>query len=313
MRPRPDTTVRRSSWSGIRRLVREPLVQFLVLGAMLFVAYGALRGDAAVTTSSHRIELTLDDLLQLETGFTSQWGRRPTGDEMVGLVESRIREDVLYREALALGLDKDDTIVKRRMAQKMEFVAEDAADAHEPTPDELRAWFAGNAARFTMPGRVTFRHLYFSPDRRGVRARDDAANAYEAVRGAAPDAAATKTLGDPFMFQDYLADRSPEQLAKEFGPPFARAVFAMPAGSWQAPVESGYGWHVVFVEASEPDRVPAFEEVEPDVRAAWLADRRAEASKAAYARMRAKYEVVFPAPATAGSAPDAASGTNPGS
>jgi hypothetical protein len=272
---------------------REPLVHFLVAGLLLFVAYAAFQRGAAPAQPSHQIELTLEDLRGLEVAFRSRWQRPPTPDEMVGMVESKVREEVLYREALALGLDKEDTIVKRRMAQKMEFLAEDVSATREPSGEELAAWFAQNARRFALPGRASFRHLYFSPDRRGARAHDDAAQALDQLGGQPEDAPA---VGDPFMFQDTLADRSSEQLAKDFGPGFARAVFELAPGSWQGPIESGYGWHLVFVSAVTPGRVPALEEVEADVKTAWRADQQAEAWRRAYEAMRAKYELVLPAP-----------------
>ena len=277
------------------RWTREPLVHFLLAGLLLFVAYAAFQRFASPAQPSHQIELTLDDLRQLEIAFSATWQRPPTPDEMVGMVESKVREEVLYREALALGLDKEDTIVKRRMAQKMEFLAEDVSAAREPTPEELAAWFEKHAERFALPGRASFRHLYFSPDRRGARAHDDAAQVLEQLGGQPEDASAA-ALGDPFMFQDTLADRSPEQLAKDFGPGFARAVFDLAPGSWQGPIESGYGWHLVFVSSLVPGRVPALEEVEADVKSAWRADRQAEAWRKAYDAMRAKYELVLPAP-----------------
>ena len=272
---------------------REPLVHFLVAGLLLFVAYAAFQRGAAPAQPSHQIELTLEDLRGLEVAFRSRWQRPPTPDEMVGMVESKVREEVLYREALALGLDKEDTIVKRRMAQKMEFLAEDVSAAREPSGEELAAWLAQNARRFALPGRASFRHLYFSPDRRGARAHDDAGQALDQLGGQPEDAPA---VGDPFMFQDTLADRSSEQLAKDFGPGFARAVFELAPGSWQGPIESGYGWHLVFVSAVTPGRVPALEEVEADVKTAWRADQQAEAWRRAYEAMRAKYELVLPAP-----------------
>jgi parvulin-like peptidyl-prolyl isomerase len=281
------------------RWIREPLLHFLLAGLLLFAGYGVLRRDAAPEPTSRRIELTLGDLRQLEIAFTSRWQRPPTPDEMVGMIEAKLREEVLYREALALGLDQEDTIVKRRMAQKMEFLAEDGSAAREPDPDpgELAGWFEQNAQRFALPGRASFRHLYFSPDRRGARARDDAAQARDQIGGQPEDApAAEAALGDPFMFQGTLVDRTPEQLAKDFGPGFASAVFALTPGSWQGPIESGYGWHLVFVSSLTPGRVPAFEEVEPEVKAAWQDEQRAEAWRRAYEEMRAKYELVLPAP-----------------
>ena len=223
-------------------------------------------GSHSTQPGSKRIELTLDDLRQLQMGFAAQWERQPTPEELSGLVENRVREEILYREALAMGLDKDDDIVKRRMAQKMQFLAEDVANAHEPTTAELQAWFEKNGDKFALPGRITFRHLYFSPDRRGRQAHDDAVKVLAKVAGQPEDSKSAAALADPFMFQDYYADRSPELLAKDFGSQFAQAVFKLKPGSWQGPVESGYGWHLVFVDSFTSGRLPAFEEVEPDVK-----------------------------------------------
>ena len=280
----------------MKRWLREPLVHFLLLGAALFAISRAVKPATDRTAPSREIVLTLDDLRQLQIGFASQWQRPPNGQEMVGLIENRIKEEVLYREALAMGLDKDDTIVKRRMAQKMEFLAEDVSGAHEPTAEELRAWFARNRAMFTQPARVTFRHLYFSPDRRGKSAWSDAGKALAKLKGKPASWTGAAALGDPFMFQDYLADRTPDQIAKDFGPAFAKALFVQKPGEWAGPIESGYGWHLVFLESLTPERASSFEEVEPDVKTAWLASRKAEAWEKAYKAMRAKYELVLPAP-----------------
>ena len=280
----------------MQRLLREPLLHFAVLGALLFGIYGWVNRGRGGVEPSRQIELTLDDVVQLELYFQSQWRRPPTAQELASLAEDRIREEVLYREALAMGLDKDDTIVKRRMAQKMDFLAEDVASAREPTDDELRAWFAKNSEKFAVPGRVSFRHLYFSPDKRGARARGDAEQALAKLIGQPQNASGAAAHADPFMFQDYYGERSDEQLAKEFGPQFAQAVEKLAPGSWQGPIESGYGWHLVFVDASVPGRLPAFEEVEPDVRTGWLAAAKERAREEAYQAMRAKYTVLVPAP-----------------
>ena len=220
------------------------------------------------------------------------------------MVENKVREEVLYREAIAMGLDKDDTIVKRRMAQKMQFLAEDVAAAREPTTDELRAWFGEHSDLFALPGRVSFRHLYFSWDGRGEAARDDAAKVLTELAGEPPDSERA-SLADPFMFQDYYGDRTSEEIAREFGPAFAQAVVKLAPGAWQGPLESGYGWHLVFVEGAVPGRTPAFEEVEPDVKTAWLGAQKAEAWRKAYAEMRARYTVVLPAPPEDATAPAA--------
>lgn len=280
--------------STLRRWLGEPLIHFIVIGGLLFTVYGAMHPNSAQTPGSRRIELTVDDLRQLEISFASQWERQPSPQELAGLVEERVREEVLYREAMALGLDKDDAIIKRRLAQKMGFLAEDVAAARAPTEVELKAWFEKNSNRFALPPRANFRLLYFSPDRRGQRARDDAARALRALSGRPEDSSAAAALADRFMFPEYYDDRTPEQLAKDFGPKFAQELFQLKPGAWQGPIESGLGWHLIWIESITPSRVPAFEEVEGDVKEAWAADWRAEAQRVAYQTMRAQYQVVLP-------------------
>jgi len=278
----------------MKRLLREPLVHFLLLGALLFGVYAYVDRGRGGVEPSRQIQLSLDDLAQLAMLFQSQWRRDPTPEEWSRMVETKVQEEVLYREGLAMGLDKEDAIVKRRMAQKMQFIAEDVAAARAPTEAELRAWFEKNADKFKEPTRVSFRHLYFSPDKRGVRAKDDAIGALGKLAGQPEDAKFAATLADPFMFQEYYRDRAPDYLGKEFGPVFALAVVKLPAGSWQGPIESGFGWHLVYVDTKVPGRVPSFEEIEGNVKTAWLSEQKATAWEKAYRDMRAKYTVYLP-------------------
>jgi hypothetical protein len=287
----------------MKRLLREPLVHFLLIGVVLFGLYSFTNSGRPATAPSKEIRLSLDEIRQLTLLYQAQWRRLPTPQELERMVENKVQQEILYREALAMGLDKDDEIVKRRMAQKMQFLAEDVAAAREPTTAELKGWFEKNSAKFAQPPRLSFRHLYFSSDRRGPRARDDAEQARAKLAGQPVDAKIASSLADPFMFQDFYRDRAPDYLAKEFGPPFALAVAKLPPGSWQGPVESGFGWHLVFVDTLIPGRVPAFEEVEPDVKTAWLNEQKALAWEKAYEGMRAKYTVLLPAPPESSAAP----------
>ena len=280
----------------MKRLLREPLVHFLLLGALLFAGYAYFDRGRGGVESAKQIQLSLDDIAQLAMLFQSQWKRDPTPEEFGRMVETKVQEEVLYREGLAMGLDKDDTIVKRRMAQKMQFIAEDVAAARVPTSAELKAWFDKNTDKFQDPPRVSFRHLYFSPDKRGARAQDDAVNALAKLAGQPEDAKLAVTLADPFMFQEYYRDRAPDFLGKEFGPVFAVAVAKLQPGAWQGPIESGFGWHLVYVDTLVPGRVPAFEEIEGAVKTAWLSEQKATAWEKAYKDMRAKYIVLLPAP-----------------
>jgi peptidyl-prolyl cis-trans isomerase C len=277
-----------------RRWLREPLLHFLVAGAALFGVYGLLQGTVAPHDQPRRIELTRDDLRQLAVAWLAQGRATPTPQEMVGLVDQKVTEEILAREAIALGLDRDDEIIKRRLAQKMDFLAEDVAALHEPTTGELRAWFTQHPSRFALPSRVTFRHLYFSPDRRGAGTRAAAELALRQLAGRPAEVQTAAGFSDPFMFRDTYSDRSPDSLAREFGPQFVHSLFALTPGSWQGPIESGYGWHLVWIDVLDPGRIPAFEEVEPDVKADWLDDRRREIKRQALEAMRARYTIVVP-------------------
>jgi len=288
--------LRDSLFPLLKRWLREPLLHFLLIGIAVFAVYAYMHRGRGGVESSRQIVLGLDELQQMDMYFVSQWHRQPTPAEFQAMVEDKVREEVLYREALAMGLDKDDTIVKRRMAQKMQFLAEDVAAAHEPSTAELKAWFEKNSSKFALPSRYSFRHLYFSPDKRGKNAQNDAAKALPKIAGQPEDSTLAVSLADPFMFQDYYGDRAPEAVAKEFGPQFAVALEKVKPGSWQGPIESGYGWHLVFVDTVIPGRIPALEEIEPDVKTAWLGEQKATAWQKAYAEMRAKYAVLVPAP-----------------
>jgi peptidyl-prolyl cis-trans isomerase C len=279
-----------------RQWLREPLLHFLLIGLALFLVQRNLPGGEVGEINRKQIVLTEDDLNRMIIMWRAKGRPAPTQEQMQSLLETKIREEVLYREALALGLDKNDTIVKRRMVQKLEFLAEDLSDLREPYQDELKAWFSKNAGRFTSPGRVAFRHLYFSFDKHGRNTAEAAAEALKQVAGKPADSLEGAKLADAFMFQDYYADRSFDELAKTFGPQFARSLFELKPGSWQGPIESGYGCHLVFMDSLTPGRVPEFEEVEADVKTAWLAEQKAVTWDKAYKEMRAKYSVSVPGP-----------------
>ena len=299
-----------ASRSRLRKWLREPLLQFILIGLVLFGVWRVVNPATDIRGPANRIVLTEDDLRQAALVWIAQGRPAPTPEQMQNLIETKVREEVLYREALALGLDKDDTIVKRQLARKMEVRAEDVSKLDEPSSGELDAWYEKNKTRFAMPPRVSFRHVYFSPDRRGESVRADAERALAQLAGRPMHSPGAATAGDRFMFQDYYGDRSLDELAKAFGPPFARAIVGVKPGAWAGPIESGYGWHVVFVESSTPERIPAYEEIEADVKAAWLEDHREEVRTRMYEAMRAHYEVVLPTPRDRRDA-SAATGTRP--
>jgi hypothetical protein len=269
---------------------REPLLHFLLIGLALFAGYRALNPEAGKQPDNNRIVITDDDVRQLQISWMAQWRRPPTQDELGGLLRSKVREEVLFREAMTLGLDKNDTIIKRRLAQKMEFLADDVSALAEPTTEQLKAFFERNPARFATPGLVSFRHLYFSTDQRGEKTQDAAAALLVKLAAAGPP----EDAADAFMYKDSYVEQSAEQVAAIFGGKFAQSLFQLKPGVWQGPVESGLGWHLVFVEAIEAGRVPAFQEVDAAVKAEWIEGQRAGIKQKLFEEMSARYEIVLP-------------------
>jgi hypothetical protein len=287
------------------RWLREPLVHFLLLGAAIFLVAGLL-GDPSGGRAD-RIRLGLEDVELLRQGFERTWQRPPSAAELAGLVEERVREEIYYREALALGLDRDDTIVRRRLRQKLEFLAEDLASA-APTEAELEAWFGANPERFRIEPRIRFEQVFLSRDRRGERLRADAERLLAGLRaaGARPDPAA---LGDPLPLPSDAGELSASEVAKLYGTEFARRVFELEPARWQGPVDSAYGVHLVLVRELVPGRNPALAELREAVTREWVAERRSRAREEFYRELRARYDVridVPPAPEGVGPAAAAA-------
>lgn len=280
---------------ALKQFLREPLIQFLLLGTAVFVLYSFFTAGERPGDGDYEIYLTPDELLQMNVYYESQWKRPPNLEEFSHLLENRVEEEVLYREALAMGLDQDDTIVRRRMAQKMKFLAEDVGAARDPSIEELQAWFAKHSNLFALPGRISFRQIYFSPDQSGTRAQETAQAALSELTDQPIDSPLASGFGDSIMLQGYFGDRSVETLAQEFGPTFAQEVRRLQPGSWQGPIQSGLGWHLVFIDSLEPGRMPDFSEVEPEIRNAWLSEQKETAYRKAYEEMRAKYTILLPA------------------
>jgi hypothetical protein len=264
---------------GIRRLAREPLVHFLLIGALLFAGLSIVKD---LRRPSVRIEAA--EINQLAAYWELQMQRAPTKAELAGLIQDRVDEEILAREAIRLGLDKDDMIVRRRLAQKMAFASEDLAAA-EPTDAELRAYYAANAGRYATPARLALTHVFFSRDRTGVRPELAAA---EALAGARKGEAVT---GDPSLLPLTYADVSLDDLARDYGPAFVQAARTAPPGQWTGPVVSPYGVHVLRVDTRFAPKTPDFGSVRGEVRDAWLADRRQAANQAFLRKLRERYRV----------------------
>lgn len=271
----------------MKRLLRDPFVHFLALGAALFALNAWREQQKPVAADAPRIEVTAGVIERLRTGYERQFQRAPDADELRGLITAHIREEVLCREALAMGLDRDDTIVRRRLAQKMEFLTADIVGAAEPDDAALQKFFAENAARYARPAQVSFRHVYFSQQKRGTAAESAAREALAALEKGSSDEA----LGDPFLHGFEFAEREQEDVIALFGRGFAEQITAQPAGAWRGPIASSYGLHLVRVDMRSAQAPVKLD----DVRVAALrdlnAERRRHANAEVFARLRARYAI----------------------
>jgi hypothetical protein len=267
----------------LRAAVREPLLHFVLIGALLF-AVTALRQKQ----SEHaEIRITAGEVAQLAAFWETQSQRKPSVEELRGLIEERIDEEVLAREAVRLGLDRNDVIVRRRLAQKMAFVSDDLAAVAEPPEHELRAYFDAHRATYTTPDLYALRHVYFNPDRHTTLDIDAQRALQRLTRGANAD-----EVGDPFMLPRELADVSREDIVRDFGSSFADAVTGSTPGSWSGPVRSPFGVHLVKLESHIPSSAARFEDVRDSVRDAYLGQKQREANAALRTRLRQQYKIV---------------------
>jgi peptidyl-prolyl cis-trans isomerase C len=280
------------------KFLKEPLVHFLAAGCLLFITYSWLHRGSPPSQDSRRIEITAGTIGWLREGFARQWHRSPDEEELRGLVNDYVREEMLHREALALGLDRDDTIVRRRMAQKMEFLTQDIAAAAEPDDAALRDFFEQNAARYAKAARISFRHIYFSKERRGTQLDTDTREALAALAKGADE----EKIGDPFLRELDFAAAGEADITAALGREFAAQVLTLPSGEWRGPVASSYGVHLVHVsERFEPQPV-AFETVREAVARDLADERRRTANRDFVERLKERYQIIVDEAAITGAA-----------
>ena len=271
------------------KMLRDPLIHFLVLGAGLFVLFSAVGGSGS--EREEVISITPGQVNHLSEIWSKTWQRPPTDAELEGLIEEHIREEVYYREALAMRLDRDDTIVRRRMRQKFEFLMNDLANAVEPTEEELKDYLREHPDQFRTATRVSFSHVYLNRDRRGEAALEDAQDLLKRLEQESENSN-TASLGDPLLLdRDYNLIRTSE-VAKLFGGDFAERVAELPQGRWVGPVESGYGLHLVLVRERKESQLPNFENVRDAVMREFVFARAKKSNEALYQRLRSKYTIV---------------------
>ncbi len=269
------------------RILREPLLHFLVLGALLFGLYFWV-GSPMTSTSAKHIEVSAPVIESLQATWKLQWGRKPTEQQLEKIVDNYVHDEVLYQEALALGLDDKDIIVRRRLIQKMQFLVEDVAGIKEPSDEELQSYLDQNANRYTIPGRFSFQQVYFSQELHGDRTDADAENLLTQLQ-TEPNPVQPK--GDRSMLPKTYTLASAKTLNNTFGGTLAQEMAGVTQKGWQGPFHSAYGSHLVNVTEIEPGHPATLVEVRKNVRLDYLRKQKQKQDELFYEKLRDRYTI----------------------
>jgi hypothetical protein len=274
----------------MKNLFKEPLVHFLFIGAGLFLLFGIFNNPAEPQSS--RIVISTGQIDYLKANFTRTWQRSPTEQELQGLIDSYIREEIFYREALAMGLDRDDSVIRRRLKQKLEIMSDDLAGVAMPSDEDLRQFLSSHPESFRYEPQIAFRHIYLNTDQRGNSAMDEAVRLLDKLSTSGnkinPD-----MLGDSFILPKSFDLSSVSGIAGLFGERFSAEIMKIKPGHWAGPIMSGYGLHLVLVSQKIEGRLPELAEVREEVEREWFASHRKKLKEVLYKKLREKYTIVF--------------------
>ena len=280
----------------LRRLLKEPLVHFIALALVIFAIYGLL--NPSEVGKPDRIVVTGPKIEQMATLFASTWRRGPTATELKALIDDYVTEEILVREALALGFDKDDTVIRRRLRFKMEFLGDAASESLAPTDAELDTYLRANPGRFETDPIIAFQQVYLNPERRGDKIDRDAASILEALlSGTTADPA---TLGDATLLPSELPATSKMSISGIFGREFAEAIESAISDRWTGPITSTFGLHIIRVTERVPGRIPPLDEIRDVVEREWANEKRKALQQFRLDELLKRYEVIIESPLKAG-------------
>jgi hypothetical protein len=273
------------------KILKEPLFHFLLLGVVIFVVYFIL--NPAEDNAGNQIKVTQNDVDRFVQIFQKQWQRKPNKQELEGLVRVHLKEEILYREALALGLEKDDTIIRRRLAQKMEFLITDVTVPEEVDDKDLLAFYEKNSARYTRAAKLSFRHIYFNPDIRGERLMDEANATLHTLQSTNAGMNVPNTYGDRYMLPLLYELTSEQEVARAFGRDFTEQLLQTESGRWQGPIRSGYGVHLVYIQQRDAASIYPFNEVRDRVKNDYLFELRQQRNEDVLEKLKSRYEITI--------------------
>jgi peptidyl-prolyl cis-trans isomerase C len=276
----------------LKKMAHEPLLHFLLIGTGIYALYGLSASDETgnderiVTVTSGKIQSLADQFMKMRS-------RPPTEPELTGVINDYARTQVLYREALAMGLDKGDLVQERRLARKLESMAQSLITPEEPSDEVLVDWYAANVESFKQADLYTLTQIFFDPDKRDRKTLEDAQAALDelnALEHIPPD---LNAYGDRLMLNNYYPNLSQEQLGKLFGTGFAEEAVKLEPGVWHGPILSGYGAHLVLLNEVILVPPPAFEEIKKVVRDEWMAEQITELSERFIKGLVSRYEIII--------------------
>jgi peptidyl-prolyl cis-trans isomerase C len=256
---------------------KAAVIHMTLLGLLLAALFFLSLGPPVAESDRTRVVITDADVAHVRAKWMRTWNRPPTSEELQGALHRYVREEILYREALAMGLDRGDPTVKLALVRKLSMMASGVADQREISDEEIAAYFALRKERYRIPQRTSLRQVFVNRDQRGEAAEDHAREVLATLREREPQPQELSDFGDPLMLDQSFQDATDQDLARTFGGPFVDAVSALPPGEWQGPVESGYGLHLVQVIDREASRIPEWQQVRERI----LEDMRYEARRAA--------------------------------
>jgi hypothetical protein len=278
------------------KILREPLVHFMFIGAAIYLLYGVF-AEPVPEADDKTIVVTAGEVEWMQTAWQKRWNRPPTAEEFDGLIQQYIKETVLYREALTMGLNKHDQVIRRRLAQKLEFLAKDLVALTPPTEAELQSYFDEHQERYQEPVLYTFTQIFIDPDKRGDTTLDDA-EAIKANLIAQGDAVEDPgALGDDFMLQNWYPEKDVVEIQKLFGSGFTESLVKLSPGQWHGPVLSGYGVHLIYISSVSEPPAAVMADVREQVVRDWEMERGEELNDKFYASLRDQYTVVIEEPA----------------
>ncbi len=274
---------------NFRTLLREPLLHFLLIGAALFLFYN-LQNEGRI--DNNRIVISEAQINHLVTLWEKKRQRPPTQIELEGMIQQQIREEVMVREALAMGLEKNDSIIRRRLAQKIEFITSDLAALAEPSEADLSNYLSTHSDEFTLPARLDFVQVYINPEKHEANTQEYINNLLNELSQAGENSDIT-TLGDSLMLEQQHEQVTEHDVTRLFGKEFASELFTLTVGNWQGPIQSGYGMHLVHIGNKTENKQLELNAVREEVLTEWQAQQRQDMDKVFYESLRQRYEIVI--------------------